>query len=162
VPVILNLYQRLAWTGVLVWLDRLSLFNFPPLFLLQPPDNPVRRACAQLYSQDGSIWKLVAAELQGCNETLDRINCDGGKFRREQGNSVTKIPTSLVVASKRRYSPTLFPRKVTQGFLEMHATCLSHAKVFIAHDSDHWVHMSEPEVVLEAVHYVVNKLSRNS
>jgi pimeloyl-ACP methyl ester carboxylesterase len=183
VPVILNLYQRIAWTGILIWLDYWSLFNFPPLFLLQPQssssssssrddknNNPVRQACVQLYSQaDGSVWKIVAAELQGCMETFDRMNHDddddhgdddhdGYKFRRRQEQHV--IPTGLVIAGNRRYSPTLFPKKVTRAFLEMHATCLSHARVFMANDSDHWVHMSEPEVVLEAVQYVLDELKK--
>jgi pimeloyl-ACP methyl ester carboxylesterase len=139
VPVILNLYQRIAWTGILVWLDQWSLFNFPPLFLLPRDDddtnnNPgggVRQACAQLYSQaDGSVWKIVSAELQGCMETFDRINHhhhgvddddDDGyyKFRR-QGNN--KIPTSLVIAGNRL---AIFTDAVSQ---ESHACIFGNAR----------------------------------
>jgi pimeloyl-ACP methyl ester carboxylesterase len=166
VPILFKLYQRIAWTGLLVWLDHMSFFNFPPLFLLQPRANPVRRACAQLYSQDGSVWKLVSAELQGCSTTFDRMNRGDDDLRRDQGSHNKQqratIPTSLVIAGNRRYSPTLFPKQVTRAFLDMHAVCLQHAKVFIAHDSDHWVHMSEPEVVLEAVQYVVNELLKRN
>ena len=169
VPQVLALYQRVAWTGFLQWLDRWNLFNFPPLFLLERGTS-LRSTVVELYA-DGEVWKRVAAELVGCNETFDRMNSPlaleensaettttttttvGEVFRKELYSH--NIPVGLVIAGNRRYSPTLFPKAVTKAFLEMHKDMPS-TKVFMAHQSDHWVHMSEPEIVVTAIHHVLS------
>lgn len=152
VPAILKTYQKLAWTGILEFLDRWSLFNFPPIFFMQDRE---RRACARLYSE-GSVWNRVARELQGCVETFRDLNNNnkGGEAMRRPFQS---IPTALVVARHRTYSPTLFPRAVTQAFVDMHAVSLPRAKLFLASRSDHWIHLQQPRVVLDALGYVLGK-----
>ena len=159
VPWILKLYEHMAWTGFFEWLDRHNLFHFPPLFLLDPKD-PVRSALVQLYT-DSDVWKTVAAELQGSSDTFDQLNQNdqdgniGQRFRKElYGHN---IPTGLVVAGHRQYSPTLFPKAVTRAFLDMHQDMP--AKVFMAHRSDHWIHLQQPEVVVQAVDYVLKEIS---
>lgn len=71
------------------------------------------------------------------------------------------IPVALVIAGHRQYSPTLFPKAVTKAFLQMHSKSLPDAKVFMAPQSDHWMHLQEPHVVLEAVKYVLNECQTN-
>jgi pimeloyl-ACP methyl ester carboxylesterase len=156
VPVVLRIYQALAWTGLLQLLDSWGLFNFPPIFLFQ--NQEIRRACAKLYSE-GIVWRRVADELQGCFETFDEMNASGNNIRNSQQHII--MPLGLVIAGHRQYSPTLFPNAVTAAFLQMHQSMYQnndHGKLFLASQSDHWIHMQEPKVVVQAVQYVLQKI----
>mmetsp|Transcript_27707 Transcript_27707/g.41938 ORF Transcript_27707/g.41938 Transcript_27707/m.41938 type:complete len:395 (-) Transcript_27707:265-1449(-) len=155
VPAVLKLYEKIAWTGCLQWLDRWGLFNFPPTFLFKKEEASIRTACVRLYS-NGHVWRRVADELQGCNETFDRI-LHSGSHQNTIRESLRSIPTALIIASHRRYSPTFFPHIVTQAFRKMHEHSLPHAKVFWADQSDHWIHMQQPDMVLNAIEYVMQE-----
>jgi pimeloyl-ACP methyl ester carboxylesterase len=153
VPIVLRVYQAVAWTGLLQLLDQWGLFNFPPTFLFQ--NQEIRRACAMLYSE-GIVWSRVADELQGCFETFHEMNSAGSNNIRKQ-----QLPLGLVIAGHRQYSPTLFPKAVTAAFLQMHQSMYEnneHGKLFLASQSDHWIHMQEPQMVVQAVEYVLQKI----
>lgn len=149
VPVVCAVYQNLAWTGILKVMDALSLFNFPPLFLL-PKESRIRKVAADLYS-DGSVWHIVAKELVGCKKTF--------RDMKELRRPLPQVPIGLVLASNRKYSPTLFPKAVTKAFLDMHKDLP--AKTYLA-DSDHWVHMQQPQVVVNALHHVLSEMAKQS
>ncbi|CAB9523409.1 Alpha beta hydrolase fold protein [Seminavis robusta] len=158
IPHVLWFYSKVAWTGVLQFLDRLALFNFPPLFLLSQQQSATRRACARLYSE-GHVWQRVAMELDGCAQTFVQMQ------QQQQQSNTDSIrrdfpPTALVIAGHRQYSPTFFPKAVTTAFLQMHATSLPHAKVFMAPKSDHWIHLQQPEVVMQGVEYVLEEIQK--
>ena len=176
-----TLYHNLAWTGFLQVLDYFGAFNFPPIFLWQHRKSPRRKACAHLYSHGTYVWKLAAAELQGCMETFEEINTladattaattnDADNDDRRDGNGSGddvfqrtafyellrqhNIPTGLVIAGHRQYTPTLFKHAMTLAFQDMHKD-FPCSQVLMASKSDHWVHMQEPQVVLQAVEYVL-------
>jgi pimeloyl-ACP methyl ester carboxylesterase len=183
VPMVLHLYQRLAWTGFLQVLDHWGMFNFPPTFLFSTDTHhhhDHRQACVKLYS-NGFVWKRVADELKGCFETFHTMNINDNAdaavpnnnnnnnslLRQQQETSSAKvIPAGLVIAGHRQYSPTLFPQAVTAAFLKMHESMYNNnnnndnnGKLFMASQSDHWIHMQEPKVVVQAIEYVLQKIN---
>ena len=154
VPTVFALYARLAKTGFLRLLDALSGFNFPPLFLY---DAAERREALRGYST-AAAWHLAIDELAGANQSFDNM----AQFRKDHAD--TKLtadqPISLVLAGNRHLSPTFSPAKVTAAFLKMHEGLVreTQAEVLMAPKSDHWIHLEQPEVVLEAVASVYQRL----
>ena len=58
---------------------------------------------------------------------------------------------TIIVAAKRNLSPTLFPGSITAAFLELAKRVLSDDsskhRIVQAEESDHWVHLQQPELV---------------
>jgi pimeloyl-ACP methyl ester carboxylesterase len=146
IPFVFKIYQNFAWTGLLRAMDAVALFNFPPLFLL-PQDSMIRKTAIALYS-NGLVWHSVAKELEGCEQSFQSMKA----IRKP----LPDVPIGLVIADHRKYSPTLFPDGVTKAFLKMHAHLP--AKLYLA-DSDHWVHMQQPHIVLEAFDHVLSQMT---
>ena len=125
--------------------------------------SPEQVACAKLYLA-GTVWKRVVDELGGMNRTFDDMNSStvmDGSDSDIRKNFIGSIPIGLVIAGHRQYSPTVFPKAVTQAFLDMHKELYSNSqyrKLFTAPSSDHWVHMQQPEVVVQAVEYVLQRV----
>lgn len=161
VPFLLHLYSKVAWTGVLQLMDWIDAFNFPPIFLFGKDRHSHRTACAQLYS-NGAVWQRVQDELAGCFETFQRLQSQTPSFRKYSWDC---LPVALIVAGNRQFAPTLFPKATTQAFIDMHQPYLDEnpesSKLFIAGKSDHWIHMQEPEVILDAVRIINQRRGRN-
>lgn len=157
-PFIFRCYEMIASIyPIFLWMDRLSLFNFPPLFLL-PPASGIRPLAVKLYS-DPCVWKRVLGELNGCTTSFSRGLQENKNYRRFDFN----LPIGLVVANCRRHTPTLWPQKVTDAFIALHRELIGRPKsrLFMANQSDHWVHMEEPAVVLAAVDFVLAEVSKS-
>ena len=160
-PTLFRIYQSLAWTGMLQAMDAIGAFNFPPLYLMERSLSTRERA-AWLYS-NGNVWHRVADELTGCNETFRSLQQEENGWRRrrqvfQRDNAEPRqLPVALVIACRRQYSPTLFPQAVTDAFIELHKDEIP-GKRFLAQKSDHWVHMEQPQVVIDAIDHVLSKL----
>ena len=159
IPTLLWCYQEMCYIfpsfvkRLFETMDQFDLFNFPPIFLMK--DKYLRKMTLQLYC-DGDAWRRAREELEGCNESFQRMS----NFRALHSDIPKDLPISLVLANDRRFSPTMFPNKITQAFIDIHEEfCLNHnIETFIAGDSDHWIHMQQPEIVIEAILSVLNRL----
>ena len=62
-------------------------------------------------------------------------------------------PVVLVLAAKRQYSPTLYPDDVTRAFVKLHEDLVAktEATVLLAEESDHWVHLQQPDLIVQAI-----------
>eukprot|EP00928_Gymnodinium_smaydae_P098134 TRINITY_DN9050_c0_g2_i1.p1 TRINITY_DN9050_c0_g2~~TRINITY_DN9050_c0_g2_i1.p1 ORF type:complete len:349 (+),score=26.66 TRINITY_DN9050_c0_g2_i1:54-1100(+) len=146
VPMVFWIYRTVfAPLGLLKLMDRLSLFNFPPLYLYPTPE---RIAARSLYS-DSSVWERASAELSGCNITFENMPL----FRKQHEPLRRSLPCKLIIAAHRKFSPTLYPEKVTSAFVEWHRDLCSRLSIepIMAKDSDHWVHVQQPELVAQAI-----------
>jgi len=148
VPAILKTYSYVAWTGLLKLMDYGNAFAFPPLYLW-PRSSPYRAAARQLYS-DNDVWRLTHRELMGAFA--------GAKS--QEAPPIPTCPIGLVIAANRKNSPTLFPQAVTDTFIKLHQPLWKpeRNKLFLGKNSDHWVHMTEPELVLEALDHVLSSM----
>jgi len=82
------------------------------------------------------------------------------EFRQQNKPLPTTLPLAIVLAAHRTLSPTLYPAAVTQAFVDMckPLAAATDGTVSMATNSDHWVHLSEPEQVLAAVDVVLGKV----
>lgn len=153
VPLVLATYQFWCRFGLIRMLDFFGAANFPPLFLY--PRNQRVRA-VELYSEP-SAWIMAAAELKGCNDSFESM--------RNQRKTAPDLPIRVIIAANRKFSPTFNPAGVTQAFVRMHEPMLQKNKnnknhsadmvtMVLAEQSDHWVHLQQPEVVVEAIHHI--------
>jgi pimeloyl-ACP methyl ester carboxylesterase len=149
IPPLFSAYAALSWTGVMGLLDRLGAFNFPPTFLFKRPE--LRRATVRLYS-DAAVWRRCTAELVGCNTTFAHIMAELRAKHLPLSPDRTG-PLALLIAADRRYSPTRHPKAVTQAFLDIHAPLVEAHGVqpIMAEQSDHWIHLQQPQLVVDAV-----------
>ena len=71
-------------------------------------------------------------------------------------------PVALVLAANRTHSPTLFPKAVTEVFVNLHKPLVKEtgAHVFMAEESDHWVHLQQADLVEQAIRMVFNEMLR--
>lgn len=141
-PVVFGLLRALAPLG----LPRLMRLPFPPIHVYPVAD---RSLAHNAYTElaDGAVWRRVADELAGCNRGFEQTR----KLRQER-SLAPSLPVTVLVATARAPSPTLFPERVTAAFLKLAGPLAQPPSAVIkATRSNHWIHVEEPELVISAV-----------
>jgi pimeloyl-ACP methyl ester carboxylesterase len=141
-PVVFALLAALSPLG----LPRLMHLPFPPIHLYHPP--AVRRLAHDAYTElSGTVWRRVADELDGCNRGFEQT-----RRLRVERPLPSSLPVTVLVATARRPSPTLFPDRVTAAFVKLNSPLAQPSSAVIrATRSNHWIHVEEPELVVDAV-----------
>jgi pimeloyl-ACP methyl ester carboxylesterase len=140
-PVVFGLFKATAWLG----LPRLvsGFLPFPPLHLYPLPERTLaQKAYTEL---DGGVWRRVADELSGCGVGMEQTR--KLRLQRHLPQRVT-----ILIATARAPSPTFFPQRVTDAFLKLARPLAQPPSAVIqATRSNHWIHVEEPQLVIEAV-----------
>ena len=152
-PYLFRLYQHvLAPLGLLHLLDARDRFIFPPIHLIQC--RKTRQAACQLYANNPRAWSRVVDEWYGCLETMEQ--------RRRRPPPKRPLPPGvLVIANHRQHSPTLYPDQITRAFLMLFRPLLDQNEdtwqLVMADHSDHWIHLQQPQLVVDAIRTVIEK-----
>ena len=146
IPYMMKLYEVVTtYCPILFhWMDKLDMFNFPPLFLISPKSNELRHLALREYSTNPYVWKLVDAELQGCYRTFGAINNNASHH------------TSDGIFNRKRF----YPQAITKAFMNMHTDMP--CRLFMADQSDHWIHMQQPDIVVQAIEYVLENRQKTN
>jgi pimeloyl-ACP methyl ester carboxylesterase len=164
VPFILRFYEAVSkylpqcaqW--LFATMDQYDMFNFPPLFLM-PSQSDERKTALHFYCRSES-WRRARLEVMGCNDTFQNM-CS---FRNKHSDSFSSIatppPMSLVLANNRKYSHTFFPQVVTDAFRDIHMDLLMlhDVELFMADESDNWIHLQSPTLVAKAIASVMQRI----
>jgi len=151
-PVVFALLRFTAFLGLPRALR--GFLPFPPLNLYPPAE---RELAQYAYTEvDGSVWRRVADELSGCAKGMEQM-----RALRVTSPLPKTTPVTVLVASARGPSPTFFPERLTAMFTRLGASVAQPPNaVVMAPRSNHWIHVEQPELVIDALEKMVSQLQQ--
>jgi pimeloyl-ACP methyl ester carboxylesterase len=127
---------------------------FPPLNLYPLAERELAQ-CAYT-DVDGSVWRRVADELSGCTKGMEQM-----RALRVASPLPKTTPVTVLVASARGPSPTFFPERLTAMFTQLASSVAQPPNaVVLAPRSNHWIHVEQPELVIDALETMVSQLQQ--
>jgi pimeloyl-ACP methyl ester carboxylesterase len=122
---------------------------FPPIHLYPSSEREIAELA---YTEaDGLVWRRISDELAGCRVGMEQTRAL--RLQRRLPQNVT-----ILVATARSPSPTFFPQRVTDAFLKLARPLAQPSSALIlANRSNHWIHVEEPDLVIDAITAMIKK-----
>jgi pimeloyl-ACP methyl ester carboxylesterase len=152
-PYICNVFKWLSPFGICRFLSSTIGLSFPPSKLYPKKE----RHELSIAMSNPKVWEHVNKELEGCNSYFPTFLA---RFPVVQ-QTIKDLPLVVITATHRIHMPSFSHKQATAAFTEMHAqyaSFSSHGQQLFATKSDHWLHVQEPQIVVEAILSTLKKL----
>eukprot|EP01111_Echinosteliopsis_oligospora_P016510 TRINITY_DN6893_c0_g1_i2.p1 TRINITY_DN6893_c0_g1~~TRINITY_DN6893_c0_g1_i2.p1 ORF type:complete len:188 (+),score=10.99 TRINITY_DN6893_c0_g1_i2:143-706(+) len=142
-PYINNIFRFLSFFGFVRYSRSLS---FPPTYLYEPE----KRNDLHIILSDQEKWTTMNREIRDCFACFPIFK----QNLRLIAQSIKEIPITVITAANRIYSPSFWPKQITDVYKIMHAEYSSmsiHGKHIMCDISDHWIHLQNPSLVTRCI-----------